>query len=132
MTPMVIRNPPIPMVFPVQFSRSGKIVCLQALTARVQQAERGEDAERTQGGDEGWQFQSGDQGAVEPPAQGADGETDDQSEDSGHTIVGCKVGHHQHRQDRDRANGEVDSCCEDDQRLTDGQRCDDGDLLQDQ
>ena len=31
MTPMVIRNPPIPMVFPVQFSRSGRSLACRLL-----------------------------------------------------------------------------------------------------
>ena len=71
--------------------------------------------------------------AVEQPAQGADGDADEQREDSrARRCSPASLAITSIARMRDRADGQVDAGGEDDQRLTDGQRRDDGDLLEDQ
>ena len=94
--------------------------------------EREEDAQRAQRHDERRHLQPGDEQAVEEAAGGAEGEADEQRQGPGDAEVGVELGHDDRGEDGDGPDGEVDAGGQDDDRLADGERPHDGDLLDDQ
>ena len=98
-TPMVIRNGPIGNRRAHQVQHGRHVPPADAGAARVEQADRGEDAERAQRHDERRQVQPGDQSPLSRPHSVPSATPEEQRQEARHAVVGRQVGHDQHGQD---------------------------------